>query len=76
MTSNKTTEIRVKMVRKRVTQTQIAKSFNPPISQTAVYNVIEGKSESMRIKRAIAKAVVSTVEELWPKDDDEDRRIA
>lgn len=70
-------EIRIAMMRKRVTQTAIAKSLNPPITQAAVYNVIEGKSESLRVKKAIAQAVGSTIEELWPKeDDDEDRRAA
>lgn len=73
MTSKKATEIRIKMVRKHVTQTKIAKSLDPPVSQPAVYNVIEGKSVSMRIRKAIARAVGSTVEELWPEEDEEER---
>ncbi len=69
-------EIRIKMMRNRVTPTQIRHSFKPPVSHTAIYNVIEGLSQSTRIKKAIAKAVKSTVEELWPEKDEEEERAA
>ncbi len=72
-TENRATEIRIKMMRKKVRPIDISRSFDPPVSHTAVLNVIKGKSVSMRIKKAIAKAVGSTVEELWPDDDEKDR---
>ncbi len=74
MTSNRAIEIRVTMKRKRISQVRIARELC--VTHAAVYNVIEGKSESMRIKKAIAKACGTTIEALWPKDDDEEERAA
>jgi transcriptional regulator with XRE-family HTH domain len=74
MTSENAIEIRIKMKRKRISQIKIARQLH--VSHAAVYNVIEGKSVSHRIQQAIAKAVGSSIAELWPDDDDGDERRA
>jgi lambda repressor-like predicted transcriptional regulator len=41
------------------------------ITFTAVWNVIEGRSESMPTKRMIAKITGERIEDLWPDDNEQ-----
>lgn len=59
-------EIRAMMVRENVTETGIAESLNPPVTQPAVNRVIYGLSTSDRIQRAIADAIHIDVKKIWP----------
>lgn len=43
------------------------------VKPQTVWNVIWGRSESKPIKRTIARIVGEQVEDLWPKDDEDER---
>lgn len=58
------TRVRVAMLRKRVTQAQIARQLD--IRDAAVWSVIEGKRTTARIQDAIAAAVGQPVTQLFP----------
>lgn len=57
-------EIKVALLRSKQTQAQIARRLG--ISKQYVNTVIKGKRTTMRVRKAIAKAVGKRVEELWP----------
>lgn len=38
------------------------------VNRTAIYNVIDGKSKSYRLRKAIADAIGESVEDLWSED--------
>lgn len=67
-------EITNKLRKKRRSQSWIAQQQN--VSHTAIWNVIYGKSESKRLKQAIARVLGEKVEDLWPEDDDDEERAA
>jgi DNA-binding XRE family transcriptional regulator len=60
------TEIKILMLRKKVTQAAIARKLD--IKPSTVCNVIKGTATSARVKRAIAQALGMRIEDLWPND--------
>lgn len=65
------TEIKILMLRKKITQAAIARRLR--IKPSTVCNVIKGTAQSKRVKKTIAEALGVAVEMLWPKNDDEER---
>lgn len=57
-------EIRVELLRNRMTQAEIAESLG--VHPTAVNKVIDGLSTSDRIRRAVADAIKTDVRRVWP----------
>jgi len=57
-------EIRVKMLRVKVTQAAISRKLK--VSKPVINQVIDGKSVSDRIRRAIADAIGEDVRRMWP----------
>lgn len=39
----------------RMSLAAIARTLDPPVTRTSIYNVVDGKSESRRIKKTIEK---------------------
>ncbi len=56
------------MVERGITNVSIAKKLNVKRSTVAV--VANGHQKSERIQKAIAEALGSTIEELWPEEPD------
>ncbi len=65
------TEIKILMLRKKITQAQIARRLR--IKPSTVCNVIKGTAESKRVKKTIAEVLGVPIETLWPVKDDEER---
>ena len=57
-------EIRVKMLRAKVTQAAISRKLK--VSKPVINQVIDGKSVSDRIRRAIADAIKVDIRKIWP----------
>jgi len=57
-------EIKIALIRANVLQSKIARKLG--VSKVIVTNVIKGRRTSMRVRKAIARAVGRRVEELWP----------
>lgn len=60
------TEIKILLLRKQITQAEIARRLD--IKPSTVCNVIKGTATSARVKRAIAKVLELKIEDLWPKN--------
>lgn len=58
------TEIRIALLRRKVTQALIAIEQN--VSKAAVYRTIEGKTKSHRLRLAVAEKAGLDVKEIWP----------
>ncbi|MFB3924888.1 MAG: helix-turn-helix domain-containing protein [Syntrophales bacterium] len=58
------TDIRIALLRRGVTQTDIALEQN--VSKAAVYRTIEGKSKSHRLRTAIAEKTGLSIQKIWP----------
>jgi hypothetical protein len=63
----KPNEIRAALKLENKKQSEIAESFNPPVSNAAVTRVIDHKSKSRRIRARIAKFIKRDYEEVWPE---------
>ena len=59
-------EIRVGLLRAGITQAEIARSMDPPVSKSAVTRVIYGTSISRRIREAIAVSLGLSTQDIWP----------
>ena len=59
-------EIKIALIRANVLQSKIARKMG--VSKVIVTNVIKGRRTSMRVRKAIAKAIGKRVEELWPPE--------
>lgn len=62
-------EIRVEIFkrRKEISLNKIAKSLNPPVSREMVYYVINRKSVSERVARAVAQAIGEPFLRVFPE---------
>jgi lambda repressor-like predicted transcriptional regulator len=58
------TEIRIALLRRKVTQALIAMEQN--VSKAAVYRTIQGTSKSHRLRLAIAEKAGIDVRKIWP----------
>lgn len=58
-------KVRSLMVLKGIKQVSIARKLR--VTPAAICRVLVGKSESRRIKHAIARALKMNIEDLWPK---------
>jgi transcriptional regulator with XRE-family HTH domain len=58
-------EVKVQMLKKTVTQTDIAKALG--IDRSTVSGVVNGHRTSRRVQKAIADAVGVPYEKLWGK---------
>lgn len=61
------TKIKIEMLKKGVTGAQIARSLR--CDRTNIYHVIEGRSRSLRVREAIARALGLRVTDLWPRQE-------
>ena len=60
------TKIKIKLLEAGISGAEIARRAN--VDRTAIYHVIAGRSRSVRLRRAIAKALGMNVSELWPNN--------
>jgi len=72
--------IKYKLKIKKSSQTKVAeirsKECGRRVSFSAVYNVVEGLSESGPIKRIISRITGEKIKDLWPDDDEEVKQAA
>ena len=59
-------EIKVGLLRAGITQAEIARCMDPPVSKSAVTRVIYGTSISRRIREAIAASLGLSAQDIWP----------
>lgn len=57
-------EIRVELTRNKVTQASIARAMG--VTNSAINRVIDGVFVSHRIRRAIADAIKTDINRIWP----------
>lgn len=57
-------EIKIALMRAKVTQAEIARKFD--VTGAAVTRVISGDSTSRRIREAIAEAINTDIRWIWP----------
>lgn len=62
----KPVEIKILLLRKRITQTQIAQKSNVTVGM--VSGVINHRFISQRIRQAIADSLRMKIEQLWPEN--------
>ncbi len=58
------TKIKIELLKNGITGAEIARRAG--VTRVAIYHVIEDRSKSRRLRKAIAKALGLPVEELWP----------
>jgi len=58
------TDIRIAMMRAKVTQAKIARNLG--VTQEAVWQIIEGKFVSHRIRTEIANQIGLDIKRIWP----------
>jgi len=68
-TTQKAIEINYKLKKKRSSQAAIARIHG--VTNQAVWNVVWSRSESLAIKRTIAKIIGESIETLWPQENEE-----
>ncbi len=61
-------EIRIMLLRRGITQADIAKSLKPPTSRQAVCMTVAGKLMTKRIRQGIADALGLQYELVWPRE--------
>ncbi len=57
-------QIKIQLLRAGKTQASIARDLG--VNRSFVNNVIKGHRSTLRVRKAIAKAVGKRIEELWP----------
>jgi lambda repressor-like predicted transcriptional regulator len=60
------TKIKIKLLEAGITGAEIARRAK--VDRTAIYHVIAGRSKSVKLRRAIAKALGVDVVDLWPNN--------
>ena len=58
------TRIKIAMLKKGISGAEIARRTG--VTRVAVYHVIEGRSQSRKLRQAIADALGVRVADLWP----------
>jgi len=59
--------IELKKVKKIINQAQIARSLDPPVTQTAIMRVIDKDFVSIRIMQAVSDAIGRDKEYVFPE---------
>ncbi len=57
-------------------QTKIARSLNPPVTQQCVSQVVYANQSSARVAEAISKAINIPIQKIWPGKYDRYLRLA
>ena len=60
-------EIKIELMKKGITQRDIAKSFTPPVNPSAVFHVIHKTWVSKRIMQAVADKLGRDIKYVFPE---------
>ena len=73
----KSVDIKIELLRLKITEKEIAESVDPPVTQPAISQIISGKRNTPRLQEAVAAAIGKTADEVFPiEKDPKDRRKA
>jgi lambda repressor-like predicted transcriptional regulator len=68
------TRIKIEILKKGISGAEIARQAG--VTRVAIYHVIEGRSNSIKLRSAIADALGVRVSDLWPRQTPRRRKAA